>query len=406
MTTVSVNRIALLDIVRGIAVLGILLMNIRLFSEPHAAYFNPLVGNDHTGLDRLWWQFQYVMADQKFMAIFSMLFGASTAIICDGLVRRGDPVLITYTKRIFGLFLIGLMHAYLLWSGDILVPYAMTSLVPFLFRNVRWRITLAVGVSLLAFGMAWSFMGYWAISPLPDHVIAETSREMWLPPAEVLAAEIAAYQGSWADHFPVRAAQALEFETEIYIHWGAWRISGLMLIGLALYRCGFLGGKLKARTYGLIALTLLPIGFALAWNGLMANEAAAWSFPFSMFAGSLWNYAGSVMVGTGYIALVGFLLNGTRFRLGFNAVSKVGKAALSNYLFQTLACTTIFYGFGLSLFGELPRWQTAFVVLGVWATQLVLSHLWFKRFEKGPVEALWHRLTYSRWLPDCSAQTR
>lgn len=399
MTTGKQERIALLDIVRGLAVLGILLMNIRLFSEPHAAYFNPLAGNDHTGLDRLWWQFQSVFADQKFMAIFSMLFGASTAIICDGLVRRGDPVLLTYAKRIFGLFLIGLVHAYLLWSGDILVPYAMTSFIPFLFRNVRWGFTLATGIALLSFGMLWSFGGYLSMAGAPDHVLQELSAGMWLPPADALAAEIAAYQGTWAQHFPLRAAEAFGFQTEIYMHWGFWRISGMMLLGLALYRSGFLGGKLTARTYAATALLLLPIGFALAANGLQNNEAAGWSFPYSMFVGSLWNYAGSVLVGIGYIAIVGFLLTGTGFRLGFAALSNVGKAALSNYLFQTVACITVFYGFGLGLFGDLPRWQTAFVVLGVWAVQIMLSHIWFKRFDKGPMEALWHRFTYARWLP-------
>ncbi|NVJ98671.1 MAG: DUF418 domain-containing protein [Alphaproteobacteria bacterium] len=398
MTGTQKERIALLDIIRGIAVLGILLMNIRMFSEPHAAYFNPLAGNSHEGAARLWWQFQYLFADQKFMAIFSMLFGASTAIICDGLIRRGDPVLVTYGKRIIGLLLIGLIHAYLLWSGDILVTYALTSFVPFLFRNVRWAITMSAGIGFLCFGMLWSYLSYTDLAPLPAHILAEIGADLWLPPSVQLAHEIATYQSGWMAQFGLRATEAFGFHTEVYMHWGFWRISGLMLVGLGLYRSGFLGGKLPGRIYGLVALGALISGFGLAGYGLKANEATDWAFPYAMFAGNLWNYAGSVLVGIGYIASVGFILNTTRFRLGFMAFSNVGKAALSNYLFQTLACTFIFYGYGFGLFGEVTRAQTVPVILGVWAAQLALSTLWFRHFEKGPVEAMWHRFTYASWF--------
>lgn len=393
------ERIALLDVVRGMAVLGILLMNIRMFSEPAAAYFNPLAYGTHDGANQLWWQFQFLVADQKFMAIFSMLFGASTAIICDGLARRGEPVVGTYAKRIFGLLLIGLVHAYLMWSGDILVPYALASVLPFLARNWRWPYIAAAGIGLLSFGMLSSFGAYESISQLPAAVQASIGEEFWLPTDAALAAEVAAHQGAYSEHFALRLHHAFAFQTDIFLSWGLWRIGGLMLLGLALYRAGFLQGRLSARSYGLTALLALPLGFFLTLSGLTANEAAGWTFPFSFFLGNLWNYAGSVIVATGYIALFGFLLTGTSFRFGFQALTNVGKAALSNYLFQTVACITTFYGFGGGLFGQLERWETAFVVLGVWAVQLLLSHLWFQHRDKGPVEALWHRFTYARWLP-------
>lgn len=393
------KRIELLDIVRGMAVLGILLMNIRLFSEPSAAYFNPLVYSDHAGANKIWWVFQAMVADQKFMAIFSMLFGASTAIICDGLARRGDPVFSTYAKRIFGLLIIGLIHAYLLWSGDILVSYALGSFIPFLARNWRWQYSALAGLGLLAFGTLMSLGAYYSISGLPPEIQADIAAQYWLPDDQSLADEIAAHRGNYGAHFLYRIHHAFEFQTDIFISWGIWRVGGVMLLGLALYRQGFLRGILAGKTYGLLALACLPIGYGLAGTGLIANEAQGWSFPYSFFAGNLWNYWGSLFVALGYLSLFGWLLVATRFRLGFAALANVGKAALTNYLFQTVACISIFYGFGGGLFGQLERAETAMVVALVWAVQLALSTWWFKTHSKGPVEAIWHRFTYARWLP-------
>ncbi len=172
-----------------------------------------------------------------------------------------------------------------------------------------------------------------------------------------------------------------------------------MLLGLALYRSGFLKGTLSGRFYGVTAIMCLGIGFTLVAMGLNGNEAAGWTFPYSMLYASTWNYWGSVIVAVGYIAAIGFLLNATKFRFGFSALSNVGKAALSNYLFQTIVCASIFYGYGGGLIGEFARWQTAGVVLMVWAAQLALSSYWLTYREKGPIEALWHSVTYSRWLP-------
>jgi len=397
MTETRPERIILLDVVRGAAVLGILLMNIRLFSEPSAAYFNPMVYSDYTGINKLWWNFQFIFADQKFMAIFSMLFGASTAIICDGLARRGEPIFSTYAKRILGLLIIGLVHAYLLWSGDILVSYALGSFIPFLARNWRWQYSALTGLGLLAFGTLMSLGGYYSISSLPPNMQADISTQYWLPSAQSLADEVAAYRGAYSEHFLYRVHHAFEFQTDIFINWGFWRVGGMMLIGLALYRQGFLRSMLQGRTYGLTALICLPIGYFLTTTGLIENETHVWGFPYSFLAGTLWNYWGSLFVALGYLSLFGWLLNATKFRFGFEALANVGKAALSNYLFQTIACISIFYGFGGGLFGKLERAETATVVALVWVVQLALSNWWFKAHNKGPVESIWHRFTYTSW---------
>ena len=172
-----------------------------------------------------------------------------------------------------------------------------------------------------------------------------------------------------------------------------------MLLGLFLYRLGFLQGKLSGKFYGLCTIISLPVGFWLVTKGLILNQANSWDFPYSMFLGSIWNYWGSIMVAIGYISLVGFLLASTSFRLGFNALTHVGKAALSNYIYQTLIAISVFYGFGLGLFGKLERVDTILIVLSIWFSQLILNSLWFRHHSKGPIEALWHKTTHRNWLP-------
>lgn len=396
----TTSRIALLDVVRGMAVLGILLMNIRLFSEPAAAYFNPLAYGNHIGPNKIWWAFQHLFADQKFMAIFSMLFGASTAIICDGLARRGEPVSTTYAKRIFGLLIMGLLHAYLLWSGDILVLYALGAVIPFLARNWRWQWIAAAGLGFLVLGTLSSLGAYYSISNAPPSILAGIVEEFWLPTDAALAAEVAAFQGSYTEHLSYRVRDAFSMQTEIFLSWGIWRIGGTMLLGLALYRQGFLKGAASARVYGLTALVSLPVGWFLVAQGLKSNESDGWTFPYSFFMAINWNYWGSVLVAVGYIALVGYLLTATKFRTGFTVLSNIGRAALSNYLFQTVACITIFYGFGGGLFGRLERYETALVVITVWVVQIALSTYWFRTHNKGPIEYVWHKFTYARWWPE------
>jgi len=230
-------------------------------------------------------------------------------------------------------------------------------------------------------------------------VLSQISAYMWLPPAEQLAHEVDAFQGGWLAQQPLRVEHSWYFHTDAFFNWGLWRVTGTMLIGLALYRAGFLKGAFCTRRYIWIMALCLPIGFALAAMGYMNNTAAGWTFPYSMFAGSQWNYWGSLFVAMGYMAIVAVLLKATLFRFGFKALTSVGKAALSNYLFQSVICTTIFYGHGLGLFGTLERWQTAFIVLAVWALQITLSTLWLRTHKQGPLEAVWHRVTYARWLP-------
>ena len=131
------NRIISLDILRGFAILGILIMNIQSFSMITAAYVNPTAYGDLTGINKWTWIISHIIADNKFMTIFSILFGAGIVLMSDKIKKAGRKQAGIYYRRIFWLFVIGMVHAYLFWYGDILVCYAVCGLIVFLFRNLK-----------------------------------------------------------------------------------------------------------------------------------------------------------------------------------------------------------------------------------------------------------------------------
>ena len=388
------DRIEILDLTRGVAVLGILLMNIRIFAEPSVNYFSPIFYGDYSGLNRLWWDFQYFFADQKFMALFSMLFGASTALICDGLAKKGGKVGYIYGRRIFFLLLIGLIHAYLIWSGDILVFYAISSIIPFFLRNIGWKKQIAIGLVVLVLGTLNSYVAYTGISAAPESVLDDIASKYFVGVAAVDVAQIEAYRGSWPDQLMMRMQEAYAFHTDVYLSWGMFRVIGLMMLGLGLYRSGYLTGHYSGRVYLTVTVICLPLGYGMAAIGYIENLRSDWAFPAFFFKNALWNYWGSILIALGYVAVL-MLAQRRGILPGLQkCIQAVGRMALSNYIFQSIICTAFFYGLGL--FAVQERVWTALVVLAVWGVQITLSVWWLRYHSMGPLEKIWRHLTYPR----------
>jgi len=385
------NRIELIDLIRGTALLGILLMNIRLFSQPYAAYFNPLAYGDYQGINKLWWDLQYIVADQKFMVIFSMLFGASTALVCDQYTKKQLNCGVMFGRRMAILLAIGLIHSYIIWHGDILVSYAICSLFPFLFRNTHWHVSLVAGIICLLIGSAISYSSYLTISVLPNHVQQQIAQAFWSPNTATLDAEIVAFQGAWIDQFATRIGMAFHFQTESFINWGLWRISGLMLLGLTAYRGGFLTGQFSLTQYALIGIAASILGLILICFGYHFNNIENWTFAASFFKNKLWNYWGSVLLALSYICLLAIIQNKQYLTYLTSHLRNIGRTALLNYLLQSLMCTGIIYGF--KLFARLDAIQSGCLVLSVWLTQTIMTHYWLKYNSMGPVEGVWRKLT-------------
>lgn len=394
----ATERIAVLDVLRGFAVLGILVMNVGSFAMVFAAYSNPTADGDFTGLNRWMFYANYLVANQKFMTLFSILFGAGVVLMTGRAAARSGRSAALHYRRMLWLVLIGLVHAYALWYGDILVLYGVCGLWVFLLRRVRPSrlATLAVVLLLVPVGVSVVF-GVTVPSWPADEVAG--MRAEWQPDAATVGEEIAVYRGGWAGQMAHRVPTAVKFQTLFTLLFSLWRAGGLMLLGMALFKWGVLSGERSKRFFQQLAVLGLGLGFPLVAYGLYRHVAAGWSFRYSMFFGELYNYVGSVAVCLGYIGLVTLAGRWRWVEHAARPLAAVGQMALSNYLLQTVLCTTIFYGHGLGLFGRVDRTGQLALVVAVWAVELIASPLWLRAFRFGPVEWLWRSLTYGKLQP-------
>jgi len=391
------GRIASLDVLRGFALLGILVMNIQIFSMPAAAYQNPTAWGDLAGINLGVWAFAHVFFSQKFLTLFSMLFGAGVCLFADRIEARSRRPAKWHYRRMGWLLAFGLAHAYLLWAGDILVTYAICGCLVYLLRRRRPRTLVAAGLASLTVTSLFLVAAGSALTlpEVPDEAISEIERG-WKPDSAELEAEIAAYRGGWSEQQPVRAKEALGIHLGMLPFFAIWFCGGLMLIGMALYKWGVLSAARDDRFYGWLAAVGLLAGLPLVVLGVWWNFAGGWAWQRSMFFGTLFNSWGCIPVALGYLGLV-MLAVRRGFLPGLQArLAAVGRMAFTNYLLQTVLCTTIFYGHGLGLFASVERYQQLLIVFAVWACQLWLSPVWLRRYSYGPLEWLWRTLTYGR----------
>jgi uncharacterized protein len=392
------GRIASLDVLRGFALLGILVMNIQAFAMIEAAYLNPNAYGDFTGLNRFAWLLARIFADQKFMTIFSILFGAGIVLMADRLQARGLRPAGFHYRRTAWLLVFGLVHAYLLWYGDVLVTYALCALLAYLFRTLKpttlliWALVL-LAVPAMFFGAISLTIPFWP----PE--ATEGAMPSWNPDAESIEHELAIYRGGWLGQLGPRAISSIFVQTGLFLMWFGWRAGGLMLLGMALLKWGVLTGARSSAFYLRLGWGGFLLGLPLVLWGLARDFAAGWSFADSMFRHFQYNYWGSLILALGYIGFVVWLHNrGTWPGLG-QRMAAVGQMALTNYLMQTVICTMLFYGQGLAWFGHLERAAQLGVVLAIWLFQLITSPIWLKHFRFGPMEWLWRSLTYKSWQP-------
>ena len=392
------ERIPSLDVLRGIAVLGILLMNIQAFGLISAAYMNPFAYGDISGGNYWAWTISHVLADSKFLAIFSLLFGAGMVLFAERGDRKGKPTVKLFIRRSAWLLVIGLLHAYLFWSGDILVTYALLSFVWFWVRNWSPKRLFSYGLQFLAFTFLINmFLGNTVLYYLVSNEEQEYLKmvEQWMPNLTMIEQELQIYRGNWFEQMPLRVKQSFNMQTTILFFYSIWNVSGWMLVGMGLYKWGYLSAIKKTRTYLLMMLLLIP-GFAIIVFGVDQQFGHSWTMEYSMFQGKQFNFLGSILVVFGYIGAIMLWMKNDVFNLGKRILAATGRMALTNYLMQTLICTTIFYGHGFGLFGSLERTSLLHITLGIWLFQLTFSFFWLKKYTYGPMEWVWRKLTY-KW---------
>ncbi|HYE47835.1 MAG TPA: DUF418 domain-containing protein [Caulobacter sp.] len=401
------DRHVSIDAVRGFAVLGILLMNIVGMGLPAFAYLTPTYYGGHEGANLWAWAINYVVSDGKMRGLFTMLFGASLMLIADRAEgQRPGPAAIHY-RRVFWLFVFGMLHAYLLFFGDILVTYAIAGAIVFPARKWPSKLLVGVGAVILALLAAKGLYETHHLHGLREAAQApgasEAARKAWEaqafifnPPAELGQRELAGYRGDFFDAMKARAFMASLLQTVFLITETLWEAIAQMMIGIALYRSGFFTLGWKSRSYG----TLIAIGYGLgapltAW---MAWRVAQSGFePFLRQEMSYWAALPRPFIALAHASALLLLVRSGALNWLVDRLAAAGRMALSNYLGTSIITAFVFCGFGLGLFGHLERYQLYGVVAGVWLLILLWSKPWMASFHYGPFEWAWRSLT--RWKP-------
>jgi uncharacterized protein len=392
------ERIQSLDFLRGFAILGILIMNVQSFSMPGAAYMNPTAYGDLQGANYWVWILSHIFGDQKFMTIFSILYGAGIILVTQRAEERTGSSSGLHYRRTFWLLIIGLIHAHIIWYGDILVHYAICALLVYLFRKMKPGNLLVIGICLIAVHtILYTFFGM-SISNWPPEAL-EGAKTGWIPGQSEINLEISKVTGTWAEQVAHNSQSALFLETLVFLILFLWRAGGLMLIGMALYKMGVLTAKRTTRYYRNGMLVSFLIGFPIVIFGVYKNFQAEWSFEYSMYIGSQFNYWGSIFVSFGYICGIMLVAKSQLYPWLRDRFAAVGQMALTNYIAQSIICTIIFFGIGFGLFGQIERSGQVLVILALWIVQIAWSRPWLNRFKFGPLEWIWRSLTYWKKQP-------
>ena len=371
------ERNVTLDFVRGVAILGILLLNISAFGLPKAAYLNPAWSGSASLSDAWTWALLDLLAQVKFLTLFALLFGAGLQL----LLPRGKRWI---QSRLTLLALLGFIHGLFFWDGDILLAYALVGLVS--WRMVREahhvKSLFNTGVVLYLTGIA--------VLVLLGMISGTAANRSWAPDAANLQ-----YEQYWKLHGGMEAvSNRADMLSDNLLALGAqygWQLAGMMLMGAALMRSGWLKGQFSLRHYRRTGALLVAAGMAVNLPAIFAQWYLAWDYRWCAFLLQAPRELSAPLQAIGYAALAwGYWPQLCRFRL-VGAIACVGRMALTNYLLQTLICTTLFYHLGL--FMRFDRLQLLAFVPPIWAVNLLVSSLWLRRFRQGPVEWLWRQLT-------------
>jgi uncharacterized protein len=299
-------------------------------------------------------------------------------------------------RRMFWLGLFGFLHGAFIWPGDILFMYALCGLFAWIFRKLKlWiLVTIALVLLLVPVTMLSTFDQYIENAPQETR---ESMRAMWSPSPETVERQEAAYRGDWPAQQKERFKAWLEMFSFIMLF--GWRVLGLMLLGIALFRTGLFSAAKPRGLYLFLVIFGLGSGLTLTALGVNFQETTGWDLVKGMGLGGLFNYFGSILASLGYVGLIMLLCRSARLPGLQRRFAAVGRMAFTNYIMHSLICTTIFYGHGLGLFGRVNRlWQLG-LVIAICVFQLWYSPLWLKRFRFGPLEWLWRTLTYLKWQP-------
>ncbi|WP_226703580.1 DUF418 domain-containing protein [Microbulbifer elongatus] len=432
-----------LDLMRGVAVLGILLMNVWGFAAPFGYYTTPNFFGETDGAPVATWLIIFTFAEGSQRALFSLLFGAGAMLLLQRLTARNQglaPADIYYRRNLW-LVLFGLFNAYILmWPGDILYVYGIAALLLFPLRNLSARqlvflflipvllVTAKRGLDLLDSVQAHA--AYQSAITVRDEgrvVLSsgeeetqnkdsgtaeqvddneavqlteeqEKAIETWESKVESVSSEenqktLTAMRGGFVDTWMLRAGESRFVQTQL--HTGMWFGDALMaiLLGMALFKAGIISGQKNMGFYLRMLLLCYGIGvpvsvwesWYLASNGFSPMAEAITNLTYDL---------GRLSMALGHIAALALFAKSNLLRWLQHSLRSVGRMALTNYLMQSLFGALVFYGFAGNLYGSVYGYQLYYFVAAVWLVQLAWSPVWLQYYRFGPVEWLWRSLTY------------
>jgi uncharacterized protein len=413
--TAEESRILSLDIARGLALCGILLMNITGFGLP-LAYNDPTIAGGAEGADLWSWIITSMFFEGTQRGLFTLLFGAGVILLTNSLEKSTQPhASDAYFRRNLWLVLFGIVHAYLLlWTGEILFYYGVTALFVYGLRHAKTRTLIGLAAAGIALAVTWQ--GVETRATLKKHaafVVADSAKTAgdslnaeqtaavtaWQgvlrgakPDTARINREVRAKQGSYWDVLKFQTPQVMRFQS-----WWLYRFFydyfAMMLLGMVLFRAGVLTAERSAKTY--LLMILAGYGVGLSVNAYEVKMIIDGAFEPIAFARSAVTYdIGRIALTVGHVGLIMLWCRSSWFGAIKRAFGAVGRMAFTNYIMTSVICAIVFYGFGFGLFGELRRHQLYYVVGAIWIFQLIASPIWLKRYRFGPLEWLWRWLTY------------
>jgi uncharacterized protein len=404
------ERLTTVDMLRGFAVFGVLVVNMFYFFNP---WYAPQITPEMTRLDQAAHFLINFLFVSKFYTIFSFLFGLGMFLQMSRAEAREVRFVPLYLRRLVILALFGFAHGVLLWTGDILLMYAVTGvLLLFFFRKrsprtlLVWTILL-IAIPVLLIGVSIGVIELARFAPPESGAMAEIERQFALARTEFETATARDFQIYANGSFSEITAERFDDFVGLLVSIGWFLLPSVLAMFLLGVRAGKLGwftrldGQ-KGQWQRYLAWTLpmgLLLNFYVAYTGFEQNQLGIDLLTWETFAQIAALNIGSVLLSQGYVALLtlyGMTAGGQRLMA---LLAPVGRMALTNYLTHSLVMTTLANGYGFGLFGQVGMATTLLMAVILFAIQIPLSHWWLQRFRFGPFEWLWRTLTHGQWQP-------
>ncbi len=416
----ATDRIHSLDVMRGIVLFGILLMNINGMGLARA-YSDPTVSGGSTGWDLYTWITTNMFFEGTMRALFSLLFGVGMFILLDRLEKKGAGIEAAniYFRRLTWLLVFGLIHGYLLlWMGEILYSYALMGFLVYTFRNMAPKKLIFAAIILFGLGTLWNYADYKKDVKFMEDVtmvnqyktdgkeltddLKEASQKWEKMQSERTPESIKEYNENmrkgYTDVVTFLAPINMKTDTYFSYRYDVWDILSMMLLGIALFKLNILSAEKSYRFYALFCIIGYAIGFSV--NYYETQIILDGNFSLLRISKSHITYdLGRVPTAIGHIGLIMILCKLPILKWLKSALSAVGKMALTNYVMHSIFAMFIFTGVGFGLFGTFRRHELLYIVFSIWLFQLIASPIWLKYFHFGPLEWLWRNLSYRKRHP-------